>query len=39
MLLMATTLFEHRGESIADNIKLAGAYEYLLARFARPNYP
>lgn len=39
MLLMATTLFEHRGEPVADNIKLAGAYEYLLARFARPNYP
>lgn len=39
MLLMATTLFEHRGEPITTNVKLATAYEYLMTRFARPSYP
>lgn len=39
MLLMATLLFEHRGEPTSGGLKLGEAYEYLMNRFARPSYP
>lgn len=39
MLLMATMLFEHRGEPTNAGLKLGAAYEYLMTRFARPSYP
>lgn len=39
MLLMATMLFEHRGEPTNVGVKLGAAYEYLMTRFARPSYP
>lgn len=39
MLLMATMLFEHRGEPTFASLKLGAAYEYLATRFIRPNYP
>lgn len=37
--LLVTFFFEHRGEPIADNIRMYPAYDSLMTRFKRASYP
>ena len=37
--LLLTFFFEHRGEPVADNIRMYPAYDALVARFLRASYP
>lgn len=37
--LLVTFFFEHRGEPVADNIRMYPAYDALIARFMRSSYP
>lgn len=37
--LLVTFFFEHRGEPVADNIRMYPAYDALMTRFKRASYP
>lgn len=37
--LLCTFLFEHRGEPVADSVRMYPAYESLIKRFMRSSYP
>lgn len=37
--LLMTFFFEHRGEPVADNIRMYPAYDALITRFQRASYP
>lgn len=37
--LLITFFFEHRGEPVADNIRMYPAYDALMSRFLRASYP